>query len=174
LKRKEEEVMNYLFETKRLKVRELNEHDETDMAQILMNRRWMQYYEKVFQEIDVKRWIMKNRERYKANGFGLWAVIRKEDNAFLGDCGVTLQQIDGELLPEIGFHIKEAYCRQGYATEAAQGALQYVRETYEIERIYSYCRKDNIPSQGVMKKLGLQFVKAYKDGDKEVVVYRKG
>jgi len=165
--------MKYLFETERLKVRELNDDDEQDMAQILLNKNSMKYYDKVFTDIDVKEWIKKNQERYKANGFGLWAVIRKGDDVFLGDCGVTLQQIDNEVLPEIGFHIKEAYCRRGYAAEAALGSLQYVKETHNIKSIYSYCHKENIPSQGVMKKIGMHFMKTYKRGEQEIVVYRK-
>lgn len=37
----------------------------------------------------------------------------------IGDCGITIQNIDGELLPEIGYHIHKDFWRQGFATEAA-------------------------------------------------------
>jgi RimJ/RimL family protein N-acetyltransferase len=165
--------MKYLFETERLKMRELNVSDEYDIAQILLNSNSMKYYDKVFTERDVTNWIEKNIRRYKDDGFGLWAVIRKNDDVFLGDCGVTMQNIDQEILPEIGFHIKKAYCRHGYAAEAASGALHYVKATYHLTRIYSYCQIENIPSQGVMQKIGLQFMKTYQQGAHELIVYSK-
>ena len=37
----------------------------------------------------------------------------------IGDCGLTLQLIDGEMLPEIGYHIRANCQRKGYAKEAA-------------------------------------------------------
>jgi len=46
-------------------------------------------------------------------------VILKEGNIFLGDCGITMQNIDGEVVPEMGFHIIKDHCNKGYATEAA-------------------------------------------------------
>lgn len=77
----------------------------------MLNKHSMRYYNRVFTEPDVKQWIENNLRRYKDDGFGLWAVIRKDDDVFWGDCGVTMQNIDHELLPEIGFHIKEVYWR---------------------------------------------------------------
>ncbi len=38
----------------------------------------------------------------------------------IGDCGLTMQNINGSILPEIGYHIAKAHQRRGYAAEAAQ------------------------------------------------------
>ena len=37
----------------------------------------------------------------------------------IGDCGLTLQNIEGKMLPEIGYHIRADHKRKGYAKEAA-------------------------------------------------------
>lgn len=37
----------------------------------------------------------------------------------IGDCGLTLQNINHNILPEIGCHIRKDYQRRGYAKEAA-------------------------------------------------------
>ena len=42
-------------------------------------------------------------------GFGLWIVILKEMGELIGDCGITLENIDGEQLPEIGYHIHKKH-----------------------------------------------------------------
>ena len=44
----------------------------------------------------------------------------RETGELIGDCGLTLQNINGELLPEIGYHIRRDCQRQGYAAEAAR------------------------------------------------------
>ena len=143
----------YIFETKRLGLRELTLSDQDDLGKILCDRDSMKYYKKVFLEEDVRDWILRNINRYEKNGFGLWALIRKEDGMFLGDTGITIQNIDSEMLPEIGYHIIPKYQRNGYASEAALGCVKYASEVLSIKRIYSYAWIKNIPSQNVMKKI---------------------
>ena len=52
-------------------------------------------------------------------GFGLWAVCLKETGEMIGDCGLTMQFINHTIKPEIGYHIRKDYQRNGYAKEAA-------------------------------------------------------
>jgi RimJ/RimL family protein N-acetyltransferase len=130
----------------------------------------MSHYPHPFSPEEVKKWIERNIERYKNDGFGLWAVIRKEDNQFLGDCGITIQNIDGDFLPEIGFHILKTFCNMGYATEAAEACKKYAIEVLRFKSIYSYSEIGNKASQRVSEKIGLKKVKTFiKDGIKEVV-----
>jgi RimJ/RimL family protein N-acetyltransferase len=130
----------------------------------------MRHYPHAFSNEEVKKWIERNIERYKNDGFGLWAVIRKGDNQFLGDCGITLQNIDGDILPEIGFHIIKTFCNMGYATEAAAACKKYAIEVLGFKSIYSYSEVGNIASQRVSSKIGLVKVKTFiKDGIEEVI-----
>ena len=57
-------------------------------------------------------WNLQNYEEY---GFGLWAVVLRETDEFIGDCGLTIQNIDGEFLPEIGYHIHNSNFPQAFA-----------------------------------------------------------
>ena len=38
----------------------------------------------------------------------------------IGDCGLTIQIFNGNVLPEIGYHIRRDFQRRGYAKEAAK------------------------------------------------------
>jgi len=44
-------------------------------------------------------------------------LILKETGEFIGDCGVTMQNIDGEMLPEIGYHIQKKHWRKMEGTK---------------------------------------------------------
>jgi len=163
--------VKYLFESERLHFRELALSDAPALARVLCDAGSMRYYPAPFTEEGVSGWISNNMARYARDGFGLWAVIRKSDSAFLGDCGITMQKIDGENLPEAGFHILPEYCKNGYATEAAGAAILYVHRTFAIKKFYSYCRKENLPSQCVMRKCGMHYEKSYAEGCQILVVY---
>lgn len=39
-----------------------------------------------------------------AHGFGLW-VIETHAGEFIGDCGLTMQEVEGEWLVEAGWHV---------------------------------------------------------------------
>lgn len=38
----------------------------------------------------------------------------KDTGELIGDCGVTMQNINGQIKPEIGYHIRKDYQRKGY------------------------------------------------------------
>lgn len=90
------------LETERLVLRELTNDDFTAWYEILSNAETMRYDPAPFDEEKVRQWLQWNLENYQTYGFGLWAVILKEENRFIGDCGMTMQCIHGRMLPEIG------------------------------------------------------------------------
>ena len=108
-----------ILKTKRLKLREYNLNDFNELYKILSDKETMKYYPKPYDEKGTKRWIEWSIENYQKHGFGWWAIELLDTNQFIGDCGITIQNIDGELLPEIGYHINKLYWNNGYAKEAA-------------------------------------------------------
>lgn len=163
--------MESIIETPRLFLRQLTLEDASNLALVLSDQESMKHYPHAFSDEEVRKWIERNIERYKNEGFGLWAVIRKTDNQFLGDCGITLQNIDCDVLPEIGFHIIKTFCNMGYATEAAQACKKYAIEVLGFKSIYSYSEAGNKASQRVSSKIGLAKVKIFKKHGIEEVVY---
>ena len=118
----------------------MNMSDYDALYAVLADPEIMQHYPYTFDEERVKAWIERNMKRYKDNGFGLWAVCLKETGEMIGDCGLTLQNIDGEMLPEIGYHIRKDCQRKGYAKEAASAVLKWAFENTEYLAFYSYCK----------------------------------
>ncbi|SES67678.1 Protein N-acetyltransferase, RimJ/RimL family [Oceanobacillus limi] len=159
-----------IIETERLYLRELVSDDVEDLSMVLSDPETMQYYPMPFNQEKVLKWIEWNRNSYQQFNHGLWAVILKEGDKLIGDCGITMQRIEEETVPEIGFHIRKDYWNKGYATEAAMACKQYAFDTLNYSRIYSYTSIRNIPSQKVAEKLGMKTYKTFeKNGEDQVV-----
>ena len=54
---------------------------------------------------ETEHWVRWAESSYADNGFGLWAVVRKSDGRLLGDCGPMMQPVEGQQVPELGWHI---------------------------------------------------------------------
>jgi len=102
-----------LLETKRLLLREMNPEDYDALFRVLGDPETMWHYPYTFDGQHVRDWIERNMNRYRKDGFGLWAVCLKDTGQIIGDCGLTLQNINGEILPEIGYHIRRDCQRKG-------------------------------------------------------------
>lgn len=150
-----------IIETERLYLRELTMEDKEQLAKVLSDIESMRFYPHPFSEEEVENWINWNIDNYKKYKHGLWAVILKDGDIFLGDCGITIQNIDGEIVPEMGFHIIKDYCGKGYATEAALACKKYAFEVLNYEKLFSYTILENIPSQKVAKKVGMKLYKYF-------------
>lgn len=162
-------MKNYIIETEHLALRELTTNDLESWHQILSDQETMQYYPKVFDLDKTKSWINWNIDNYSRYGFGLWAIILKETNQFIGDCGITMQNIygDGNLFPEIGYHIDKRFWRKGYATLASKACLKYVFEHTKFNEVFSYQKWTNIPSRRVAEKMGMSLREEYEDEKNE-------
>lgn len=69
-----------------------------------------------------------------------------------------MQRIDGNMVPEIGYHINRAYTGKGYATEAAQACRDYAFDILKFKTVYSYMKYTNIASQKVAQKNGMTLI----------------
>ena len=152
-----------MIETERLLMREYTKDDFNALYEILSDPETMQHYPAPFNEARTRRWIDWNLENYAQYGFGLWAVVLKETGEFIGDCGLTLQNIDGEMLPEIGYHIHKKYWRRGFAKEAARAVRDWAFLNTEYNALYSYMKYTNEGSWRTAMAIGMKKVKEYPD-----------
>ena len=104
------------------------------------------FYPRMRDIAEVRGWIDWNLENYRRYGFGLWAVHRNDTGAFVGDCGLTYQPVDGVDALEIGYHVTAAERGSGFAVEAATAALAHGFAVTDAERICSIVAPDNAAS----------------------------
>ena len=147
--------------TPRLLLREMTEDDFPALHAILSDPETMRFYPQPYDEAGTRRWIAWCRGSYEKNGFGLWAVTLNGE--FIGDCGISLQPINGQWLPEIGYHIRKDHWRRGYAAEAAAACIRVAFEQFGFPAVYSYMNADNEPSWRTAMKNGMTLMEEYTD-----------
>jgi RimJ/RimL family protein N-acetyltransferase len=139
--------------TDRLTVRELTVDDAGPLYEILGDPIAMEHYPAPKTRLETEAWIGWARDSYERNGFGLWAVERTADGAFIGDCGPMLQPVDGELVPEVGYHVVRREWGRGYATEAAMACRDLVLGRFGFDRVVSIVAPENLASRRVAEKV---------------------
>ena len=155
----------FTIETPRLFLREMTADDFDALYRVLGDAENTRHYPYTFDEARVKGWISRNMDRYRQHGFGLWAVCLKASGEMIGDCGLTLQPINGQTLPEIGYHIRRDCQRRGYAKEAAKAARDWAFRHTEYPALYSYCKYTNEASIRTAEAIGMRFDREYPDRD---------
>jgi [ribosomal protein S5]-alanine N-acetyltransferase len=164
-------VANHALETDRLLLRELVPEDLTALHGVLGDPSTMRFYPHPFSIEETRMWIDRNRQRYRQDGFGLWALVLKETGEVVGDAGLTIQTVDGEDLVEVGWHVDRRMQRRGLATEAGRASLDHGFGALGLDRIISLIRPENVPSWRVAEKLGMAVWKEMERADFRHRVY---
>lgn len=112
-------------------------------------------YEHAFEDTEVQEWLDRQIKRYKDYGLGLWAVILKEYDEMIGQCGLTMQVCKDKEVRETGYLFGKAYWRRGYAIEVAAACREYAFRTLGATEVFSVIRDSNIPSQHVPERNGM-------------------
>ena len=120
--------------------------------------RVMEYFPAPLAPEQSAEFIERIREEFSTEGFGLYAVERREDGELLGYTGlhrVTFTGMKDKI--EIGWRLRAEFWDQGYATEAAQACVALAAKL-GIEELVAFTTVTNLRSQRVMQKLGMELL----------------
>jgi RimJ/RimL family protein N-acetyltransferase len=131
--------------------------DLDDMAALLGDPVVMQYYPAPKNRDEALAWIDWNQGLYRQEGFGLWLLALRATGEFVGECGLTPQQVEGTTDVEVGYHVRAVLQGLGYATEAAAACRDHARDVLGVKRLIAIINPDNVPSQRVAEKIGLAY-----------------
>ncbi|QUG41650.1 GNAT family N-acetyltransferase [Psychrobacillus sp. INOP01] len=156
----------FVLETQRLLLRQYKVEDIIPLHSIFSDTETMKFYPAPFSFQQTKDWINRNQDRYKNDGYGLWAVCLKDTNEFIGNCGLVKQKVNDNFEVEIGYHINKKYWSMGFASEAAKACKEYGFNKLGLNKLISIIDPNNVPSIRVAEKIG--FFK-----EKEVFIFDK-
>lgn len=144
-----------IFQTERMYLREMSQTDFDSLCKILQDKDTMYAYEGAFNDNEVQEWLDRQISRYQKWNFGLWAVILKENDEMIGQCGLTMQPWKETEVLEIGYLFNRLYWHKGYAIETARACKKYAFETLKANEVCSIIRDTNIASQNVAIRNGM-------------------
>jgi ribosomal-protein-alanine N-acetyltransferase len=172
-------LANYFYkdglDSNRLRTRFLNMNDVETWAEFFEDKDAVEFIPNfgfATSKDRAKHWIEKQLGRYADKRYGLQALIHKDTNEFIGQCGLLIQEIDGELEVEVGYHIFKKYWGKGYAPEAAKLFIDFGFENNQSNSIISIIKTGNHRSQRVADKNGLKRIKQTKWTDMDVFIYQ--
>jgi len=153
---------NVCIETERMMLRTVTMVDIEDVALT-----WKLYEHKISHEEaeEAIRWMLGNHERNTPEDFIhlCLAIIHKEDDRFIGWCGLDHRnpcQPNAVLF----YLLKEEYWGIGLATEAAKAVLKYAFCKLRLTQVDSGAYAENIASKRVMEKARMRYLGRDKDG----------
>ena len=153
--------MKEILRTRRLLLREMTEGDIPDLEEMLLDPEVMYAYPHTFTKEDVENRLARQQQRYRQDGFGLWAVVLRSTGEMVGQAGLTWQDCEGQPVLEVGYLLKKRFWHQGYASEAARACRDYAFRVLGAEKVSSIIKTDNLASIRVAQRNGMAREKAF-------------
>ena len=147
--------MANVLETERLILRHLTLDDVDSIFAVIGDPETMKFYPQTFTREDAVRWVTRSQERYRSDGYGLFAVVLKSVSEVIGDCGLMRQEVEGESMLEVGYHFRRDRWGHGYATEAARMCMTYAFRDLAARKVISLIVPENLPSRRVAERNGM-------------------
>lgn len=141
--------------TQRLKLRRYQPSDLPVLAVMNGDPEIMQYLGRPLTAAQSDDLAATINERLATRGYGMAAVERRADGAFIGMCGFSPEVWYPDDL-ELGWRLGRTFWGEGYATEAGTAWLAFAFEAHGVDRVISIADAPNARSIAVMKRLGFK------------------
>lgn len=144
-------------ETEHLWIREMEEKDAADFFEMQQENEISHVMENTRRCVEEERSFIKTycENQYAFYEFGFWAIVEKITGKVIGKIGIEEHEREGKSYLELGYWIKRAERRKGYAYEAGKAVLKFCREELELSgKIYCFVQPENIASLRTAQKLG--------------------
>lgn len=163
--------MNLILETPRLILRPFEKSDAEELFEMDKNPNVHQYlWQKPVLSIEeVYTYIEMVQKQYKERGIGRFSTILKETGELIGWTGIKFvneQPENGNIdFYDYGYRLNEKFWNKGYASEATKAWFDHGFNEMKIEKMHAYTHIDNIASNHILEKHGMQFMETYLDED---------
>lgn len=168
-------MSNYkTYQTSRLFLKPTSEEDAEFILKLMNTPKWLKNIgdRNVKSEEDARIYI-KNKmlQQLLKLGYSNYTMILKSDKTKIGTCG--LYNREGLNGIDIGFSLLPNFEKQGYAFEAASKIKDLAFNTFNIKTIKAITTKDNLASQKLLEKLGLENIgtTTIPNDDEELLLY---
>ncbi len=148
---------NLRIETERLVLRPLQPIDFQDLCLLDTDVDVRHFFpEGTLTPEQVQRELDRHMFEWEALGFGIFAVIDKKTNRFIGRSGFA-KLSSGDV--EFGFLFLKDCWNQGYATEAGKALLAWGIKHIPVDFIIGFAPANHFASLRVLEKCGMKYVR---------------
>lgn len=146
------------FETPRLVLRQWRAADREPFAALNADPVVMAHFLAPLTRAESDATVAHCERLIAARRWGPWACEIKATGEFIGCVGLNVPEDDLPVSPcvEILWRLARAHWHQGFATEAARGALHIGFEVLRLPEIVAFTVPSNVRSRAVMERLGMQ------------------
>lgn len=109
-----------------------------------------------FSDEEIARRLDREIGRMSEYQFQYWPIHLLSDNEHVGCCGLRPYRLE-DGIPELGFHLRPKYWRQGLAGEAAQAVIDFAFETVGARALSAGHHPENVNSKKVLEKLAFHY-----------------
>jgi ribosomal-protein-alanine N-acetyltransferase len=143
-----------LFQSTNLNLRRFTCDDGTFIFALLNTPTWKQFIgdRNINTHDDAVNYINGPQGLYIKYGYGPWLVSLKDTGEPIGMCGLFKRDYLDK--PDLGFAFLPGYEGRGLAHEAAMASLQYISDTYEVDKLYASTTNANLRSQRLLERCG--------------------
>ena len=146
------------FETQRLLLRQWKAADRSPLAALNADPIVMEHFLTPLSREESDAMADRCENLIKERRWGAWATEIKATGEFIGCVGLHIPRDDLPVSPciEILWRLARKHWGQGFATEAARGALHVGFEILELPEIVALTVPANIRSRAVMERLEMK------------------
>lgn len=148
----------YKFESKRLKYTPISESNFDELHKMFLDKETMKHIPVEINRDETKKKLNQMLDNWKSFGYGIFAVVLKEEASFIGYCGFTKEKD----AISFGYVFCSKYFGNGYGSEAVKAVLDYSFKTFKLSNVVAYVSPENTASKKILSKNNFSFVNIFK------------
>lgn len=153
----------YIFTSQRLGFRPWSQDDVPAMAAINADPEVMKYFPAIQTEEQTAEFVERMQKHYGVLRFCYFAVDRLDTKELIGFIGLLEKTFESDFTPciDLGWRLGQKHWGQGFATEGAKKCIEFAFSVAGLEEVFAICPQVNLPSEAVMKKIGMRKIKSF-------------
>ena len=146
----------FRLNTDRFYMRELNPGDADGFYRLNLHPDIYRFTtDPPFKSVEDASEFLQNYNPYCISGFGRWAILRNNDDVFVGWCGLKYLPDENEV--DVGYRLLPEFWGQGIAAETGLASCKYGFEIAGLRTICARAHKENLRSIRAIEKMGMHY-----------------
>ncbi len=156
--------------TERLRLEPVGEEHALDLFRLHQDAKVAAWHGTRLTTEAARRWAVRGARGWETNGVDKWMAYHRETGELIGRGGLSRTELDGRSWLEISWTVRSDRWGQGYGTEIGQAGVAFAFNELGGDTVVAMTEPHNLRSLGVMRRLGMRYVRELvRDGVRSVL-----